>query len=58
MYIPRSVLTLLVIVYLLFLLGVDWVNTPTGGWYRPFLLAAVILGVAARLHRKRDGDEF
>ena len=48
---------MLIIVYLLFLLSVDWINS-TGGWYRPFLLAFVIIGIAAWLHRGQDVDEL
>lgn len=57
MYLSRPVLALLIIVYLLFLLSVDWINS-TGGWYRPFLLAFVIIGIAAWLHRGQDVDEL
>lgn len=58
MYIPRSILVLLVIVYLLFLVSVDWINQPTGTWYRPFLIGLLIIVVASWAHREQDSDEL
>jgi len=58
MYIPRSVLILLVIIYLLFLVSVDWINQPSGTWYRPFLVGFLIVVVASWAHRERDSDEL
>ncbi|MEQ9611075.1 MAG: hypothetical protein RIK09_05565 [Gammaproteobacteria bacterium] len=58
MYIPRPILILLIVTYLLFLISVDWINQPDGAWYRPFLLGALIVAVASWTHRKRDTDEL
>ncbi|MFM1895391.1 MAG: hypothetical protein RLZZ385_465 [Pseudomonadota bacterium] len=58
MYISRPILTLLMIVYLLFLLSMDWINSAGSGWYRPFILAFALIGVAAWLHREQDVDEL
>lgn len=58
MYIPRSILSLLVVVYLLFLLSADWINEIQIAWYRPFIVGLVIIMVAAWSHRNRDGDEL
>ncbi|MEQ8407065.1 MAG: hypothetical protein RKH07_02175 [Gammaproteobacteria bacterium] len=58
MYIPRTILTLLIIIYLLFLMSVDWINQPAGSWYRPFLIGLVIITVAAWAHREQDSDEL
>ncbi|MBQ13681.1 MAG: hypothetical protein QGG67_16265 [Gammaproteobacteria bacterium] len=57
MYIPRSVLVLLVVIYVLFMLSVDWINQTDGAWYRPFLVGLLIIGVAAWSNRKQDSDE-
>ncbi|MBM87748.1 MAG: hypothetical protein CMQ41_05165 [Gammaproteobacteria bacterium] len=58
MYIPRSILVLLVIAYLLFLVSIDWINQPEGTWYRPFLIGLLIVLVASWAHRERDSDEL
>ncbi len=58
MYIPRSILVLLVIIYLLFLASVDWINQPEGTWYRPFLVGFLIVLVAGWAHREQDSDEL
>ncbi len=58
MYIPRSILVLLLIVYLLFLLSVDWINQADGAWYRPFFVGFLVILVASWAHREQDSDEF
>jgi len=58
MYIPRATLILFITVYILFLVSVDWINQPTGDWFRPFLIGLVIIVVAAWVHRDRDSDEL
>ncbi|MDP6535361.1 MAG: hypothetical protein QGG02_03320 [Gammaproteobacteria bacterium] len=58
MYIPRSILLLLVIIYLLFLVGVDWMNLPEAAWYRPFLLGFLIVAVSSWAHREQGSDEL
>lgn len=58
MYIPRSILILLVIIYLLFLLSVDWINQPGGAWHRPFIIGLAVVIAAAWIHRDRDADEL
>jgi hypothetical protein len=51
-------LVLIVIIYLLFLISVDWINQPVGSWYRPFAVGLLIVLVAAWAHRDRDSDEL
>ena len=58
MYIPRFLLFLLAIIYLLFLISVDWINQAEGAWYRPFLLGGLIVAFAGWAHRRRDQDEL
>ncbi len=58
MYIPRPILTMLVIVYLLFLLSVEWINQVGGAWYWPFLAGLLIVLVASWSHREQDSDEL
>ncbi|GIT21765.1 MAG: hypothetical protein CM1200mP40_14470 [Gammaproteobacteria bacterium] len=58
MYIPRSILVLLVIIYLLFLASVDWINQAEGTWYRPFLVGFLIVVIASWAHREQDSDEL
>tara|TARA_R110002073_G_scaffold21808_2_gene76502 strand:+ start:217 stop:393 length:177 start_codon:yes stop_codon:yes gene_type:complete len=57
-YIPRSILVLLLIVYLLFLLSVDWINQADGAWYRPFIVGFLVIVVASWAHREQNSDEF
>jgi len=57
-YIPRSILVLLLIIYLLFLLSVDWINQADGTWYRPFIIGFLVIAVASWAHREQDSDEF
>ena len=56
-YIPRSILMLLVIIYLLFLLTVDWINAADELWYRPFVVAFIVVLVARWAHRDQETDE-
>lgn len=58
MYLPRPILILLVFVYLLFLVSVDWINNVDGAWYRPFLPGLLVILVAVWAHREQDADEF
>ncbi|MBS24878.1 MAG: hypothetical protein CMQ28_04465 [Gammaproteobacteria bacterium] len=58
MYIPRSILVLLVIIYLLFLASVDWINQPEGAWFRPFLVGFLIVVIASWAHREQNSDEL
>jgi hypothetical protein len=58
MYIPRSLLALLVIVYMLFLLSVDWINQADGSWWRPYLLGFLVVVVASWAHREQESDEL
>ncbi len=58
MYIPRPILILLVIFYLMFLLSVDWINQNSVHWYRPFGIGFFIIGIAAWTHREQDSDEL
>ena len=58
MYIPRPLLIFLIIVYILFLLSVDWMNAITGAWYRPFLVGLLVIIVASWIHREEESDEL
>ena len=58
MYIPRSILALIIIVYLLFLTSIDWINEPQGAWFRPFFVDILVVIVAAWSHREQDSDEL
>ena len=51
-------LILMVVLYLLFLLSVDWITQAGGAWYRPHLAALVAIAVVALTVRERDSDEF
>jgi len=51
-------LILLVIIYLLFLLSVDWINQADGAWYRPFIIGFMIVAVAGWVYREQDTDEL
>jgi len=48
----------MVIIYLLFLVSVDWINQPEAAWYRPFLIGFLIVAVASWAHREQDSDEL
>ena len=58
MYIPRPILILLVIIYLLFLVSIDWINQTDGAWYRPFIVGLLVIAVASWAHRKQENDEL
>jgi multisubunit Na+/H+ antiporter MnhE subunit len=50
-------LMLLVIIYLLFLLSVDWINAAGELWYRPFIVGFIVVLVAVWAHRNHESDE-
>lgn len=50
-------LMLLVIIYLLFLLSVDWINAAGELWYRPFIVGLLVVLVANWAHRNQESDE-
>ena len=58
MYLSRSMLILMAVMYLLFLLGADWFTAAGAAWYRPHLAALAVIATAALVNRERDGDEF
>ena len=58
MYIHRSVLLLFIFIYLLVLIGLDWVRTGPTEWYRPFLVALCIIAVSAWLQRHQGNDDY
>lgn len=58
MYLPRPVLILLVFIYLLFLVSVDWIVSVDGAWYRPFLVGFLTIAAAAWAHQGQDADEL
>ena len=57
MYLSRSMLILMAVIYLLFLLSADWL-TAAGAWYRPHLVALAAIATVALTRGERDGDEF
>ena len=56
MYITRSTLLLIVFSYLIFLLSIDWLSQPDGAWYRPFIVALLVIAIAALCHREQADD--
>lgn len=44
--------------YLLFLTSIDWVSEPTGAWYRPFVIALLVIIIAAFSHREQNSDDI
>jgi len=57
-YIPRPILILLIIIYLLFLISIDWINQIDGAWYRPFVIGLIVIAVAKWAHREQETDEL
>jgi hypothetical protein len=51
-------LILLVFSFLLFLLSADWIMQPFGAWYRPFLIALIIIAAAAWAYREQNADDI
>ncbi len=58
MYLSRSMLILMAVLYLLFLLSVDWIAQAGAAWYRPHLVALVAIAAVALTSRERESDEF
>ncbi|MCB1649290.1 MAG: hypothetical protein R3F26_08830 [Gammaproteobacteria bacterium] len=58
MYLTRSTLLLIMCSYLLFVSAVDWMAQPTGAWYRPFLIALIVIVIAAFSHREHNSDDL
>ena len=58
MYIPRPILSLLLVIYLLSLLGGDWLSAGAEAWYRPFLAALLVIGAACWAYSGQDSDEL
>ena len=58
MYIPRSLLSLLIIIYLLFLLGTGRSGGAELAWYRPFLIGLLVIGAAWWAHREQESDDL
>lgn len=44
--------------YLLFVSSVDWLALPSGTWYRPFIIAALVIAIAAFCHREQNSDDL
>ena len=57
MYIQRSVLLLFVFIYLIYLVGMDWINAMDASWYRPFLVALAVIGLSAWLQGRQESDD-
>ncbi len=58
MYIQRSVLLLVVLIYLVFLVGMDWFNSTNASWYKPFLMGLTIIALSAWLQRYQEKDDY
>jgi hypothetical protein len=58
LYIPQPILILLIIIYLLFLVSIDWINQTDGAWYRPFIVGLIVIAVAGWAHREQENDEL
>ncbi|MEX2367369.1 MAG: hypothetical protein WD601_12255 [Pseudohongiellaceae bacterium] len=58
MYIHRSVLLLFIFIYLVFLIGMDWITAADAPWYRPFIIALSIIVVSACLQGPRKTDDY
>lgn len=58
MYISRSVLILVILIYLLFLISVDWINQADSVWYRPFLVGMLIVAIGGWTHREQETDDL
>lgn len=58
MYISRSVLLLILAVYVFSPTAFGWMIDPGGAWYRPYLIwAAIVLTSFALQFRRQNGDE-
>lgn len=57
MYIQRSVLVLLVLLYVIFLAGVEWVTATGANWYRPFIVAFGVIVLTAWIQHYQEPDE-
>lgn len=57
MYIHRSVLLLFAFICLVLMVGMTWATAPDGSWYRPFLLAGVIVMFAAWVQRHQGHND-
>ncbi len=51
-------LILMAVLYLLFLLSIDWIAQAGAAWYRPHLVALVAIAAVALTSRERESDEF
>jgi len=51
-------LILIIIVYLLFLLSIDWITQASALWFRPHLIALAAIAFTAFTDREQDSDEF
>jgi hypothetical protein len=58
MYIYRLVLCLVVGIYLLSPVIMDWWIDPSGAWYRPYVLWLLLVIAAFFLSSQRDADEL
>ena len=58
MYISRSVLILLVFIFLIMLVGVDWMTASDSNWYNPFLIALIIIGFSAWSQWRQEEDDY
>jgi predicted membrane protein len=57
-YISRSVLLLILAVYVFSPTAFGWMIDPGGAWYRPYLIwAAIVLTSFALQFRRQNGDE-
>ena len=57
-YIHRSVLLLFVFICLVLMVGMNWAAAPGASWYRPFLLAVLVIVFAAWMQRHQANDDY
>lgn len=58
MYIYRLVFLLVFGIYLVSPIVMDWWLAPESTWYRPYLIWAAVIIVAALLESRKNTDEF
>lgn len=58
MYVHRSIIVLLIFIFMVFLVGTDWLNAPDANWYRPFVLILTIIVFAAWSQRHLKDDDY
>lgn len=58
MYIYRLVFLLVLAIFIFSPTLMDWWIAPGSGWYRPFVVWLVLIGLGIWLQKRREPDEF